>query len=86
MLKPLYECTKSECFVWSEQCKKTFKGVKSVLASEKVLAHYDASEELVLACDASGYGLAAILSHRYKDGSEWPIAYASKIIPERELN
>ncbi|XP_043282539.1 uncharacterized protein K02A2.6-like [Venturia canescens] len=27
-----------------------------------------------------------VLSHRYKDGTEKPIAYASKIIPEKELS
>ncbi|KMQ85223.1 reverse transcriptase, partial [Lasius niger] len=63
MLKPLYECTKCESFVWSDECEKAFKGVKGVLASEKILAHYHVNEELVLACDASGYDLSAILSH-----------------------
>lgn len=32
------------------------------------------------------YGLSAILSHLYSDGTERPIAYASKIIPESELH
>ena len=53
------------------------------MISPRVLAHY---EILILACDASHYGLHAILSHRYKDRSERPIAYASKRIPEKELN
>ncbi|XP_033212172.1 uncharacterized protein K02A2.6-like [Belonocnema kinseyi] len=56
------------------------------MISERVLAHYDPDEELTLACDASHYGLAAILSHRYKDGSEKPIEFASKKIPDKELN
>jgi len=51
-----------------------------------VLAHYDLKEKIILACDASAYGLSAILSHQYADGSEKPIAYASKIIPEKELH
>ena len=51
-----------------------------------MLAHFDPNEEIILSCDASAYGLAAILSHRYKDKTEKPIAYASKVIPEKELN
>lgn len=59
--------------------------MKNEIASPRVLAHYEPDEQLVLACDASGYGLSAILSHRYKDGSERPIAFASKKIPKKEL-
>lgn len=60
--------------------------VKTELTSERVLAHYNPSEQIVMSCDASTYGVAAILSHKYKNGVERPIAYASKIIPEKELN
>ena len=40
------------------------------LGSAPVLAHYDSDLPLVVACDASPYGVASVLSHRYKDGSE----------------
>lgn len=60
--------------------------MKNELISPKVLAHYDPREKLVLACDASMYGLSAILSHKYKDGTERPIAYGSKKIPKTEIS
>ena len=51
-----------------------------------MLAHYDPDEQIVLTVDALYYGLSAILSHRYKDGTERPIAFSSKKIPEKELH
>lgn len=80
-LKPLYECAKLDKFKWTEECDAAFEWVKKELVSSRVLAHFDLNEEIILSCDASSYGLAAILSHRYKDGTEKPIA--SKIISER---
>lgn len=85
-LKPLYECAKQDEFKWNEKCASAFEWVKTELASPRVLAHFDPNEELILACDASAYGIAAILSHQYKDKTERPIAFASKVIPESELN
>lgn len=85
-LKPLYECAKVDNFKWTEECENAFQRVKNELVSPRVLAHFDPNESIVLSCDASAYGLAAILSHRYKDKTEKPIAFAFKIIPEKELN
>lgn len=83
-LQALYDCEKRDEFQWTNECEKAFRWVKSELTSSRVLAHYDPKEQIVLACDASNYGLSAVLSHRYKDGTERPIAFASKVIPENE--
>ena len=45
-----------------------------------MLAHYDPQFPLQLAWDASSYGVGAVLSRKYPDGSERPIAYASKTL------
>ncbi|XP_076298593.1 uncharacterized protein LOC143217833 [Lasioglossum baleicum] len=83
-LAPLYNATKNEKFVWSKECQEAFNWLKNELIEPRVLAHYDPKVKLMLACDASSYGLSAILSHMYSDSTEKPLAYASKIIPENE--
>ena len=85
-LKPLYDLANNEKYEWNENCSKAFEWVKNELISPKVLVNYNPNEEVVLSCDASDYGLSAILSHRYKNGEEKPIAYASKKIAKDELN
>ena len=79
-LKPLYDLLNKTIVTWDESCDKAFKWVKNELIVPTFLAHYDPKEQILLACDASDYGLSAILSHRYRDGTERSIAYASKKI------
>ena len=71
---------------WADQCEAAFKDINMCLGSAPVLAHYDSDLPLVVTCDASPYGVASVLSHRYEDGSERPITYASCTLTESEKN
>ena len=62
---------------WQEKQQTAFAQVKELLQSADLLVHFDPEKELILACDASNYRVAAVLSHKQVDGTERPIGYAS---------
>ena len=65
---------------WSKACEKAFKTVKRRLVEAPVLAQYDPARPMVLAADASAYGVGDVISHRMPDGSERPVAFASRTL------
>ena len=86
-INPLYRLLlKSSPWHWGNREQKAFEASKQLLLSSQLLAHYDPQHALVLACDASPYGLGAVISHHYPDGSECPIGYASKTLTGAEKN
>ena len=54
--------------------------------SSNLLIHFNSNFPLVLACDASQYGIGAVLAHRLPDGSEQPIGYISCTLNTAERN
>ncbi|RUS76781.1 hypothetical protein EGW08_015458 [Elysia chlorotica] len=82
--KPLYNLLQNNTpFNWSEDCQTSFGTIKSMVASELVLTHYDPSLPLKLATDASPYGLGAVISHVTEEG-ERPISFASRTLSKAE--
>ena len=57
-----------------------------MLLSSNLLVHFDPSLELTLACDASPYGVGAVLAHRTADGVEKPIGFVSRTLTSAEKN
>ena len=71
-------------FVWNEKCSRAFQKIKELVTSDQVLVHYDPQKPVTLATDASPYGVGAVLSHSMPDGSEKPIAFASRTLSQAE--
>ena len=87
MLQPLNNLLKKEvAWEWSSECEAAFKSSKEALSSSRLLVHFDSRKPIVLACDASQYGLGAVISHVMDDGSEQPIAFASRTLSASEKN
>jgi len=85
-LAPLHKLLeKDQKWIWSEECEITFHKCQSLLTSDAVLVHYDNKQLLKLACDASSYGVVAVLSYVFKDG-EHLIAFASWTLTKTGCN
>ena len=65
---------------WSDETETSFQKSKQLLTSSDVLVHFNPELELISACDESPYGISAVLAHRMPDGSERPIAFASRTL------
>ena len=81
LVHPLYRLLKKNA-QW--ECRadqaKAFAASKELLISSNCLTHFNSELDISLACDASNYGLGAVLSHKFPDGSERPIAYVSRTL------
>ena len=82
VLEPLHQLLrKGSKWAWLEQ-QTAFEEAKELLQSTDLLVHFDSEKELVLATDASDYGVGAVLSHKMKNGTERPIGYVSRSLQE----
>ena len=86
VLRPLYQLTKKGVnFRWDSACSQAFKRLKAMITEESVLTHFDPRKPIKLSCDASSYGVGAVLSH-IENGVERPICFASRTLSKSESN
>nr|XP_012149735.1 PREDICTED: uncharacterized protein K02A2.6-like [Megachile rotundata] len=72
ILKPLNTLLQKEVkYEWSPDCEKSFQAAKKAFT-------------ITLATDASPYGVGAVLSHIFPDGSEKAIQYASRTLSKAQ--
>ena len=87
VLYPMNSLLQVRCkWCWTPECSAAFETAKNLLTSAPVLAHYDPSLPIKIAGDASAYGIGAVLSHVFPDGSERPVAFASRTLSTSERN
>ncbi|XP_058024057.1 uncharacterized protein K02A2.6-like, partial [Ahaetulla prasina] len=85
--EPLHKLlAKTAAWSWGKAEARAFEGVKNLLSSDSLLIQYNGTLPLVLSCDASPYGVGAVLSHRLPNGTEAPIAYYSRTMSSAERN
>ncbi|XP_026534935.1 uncharacterized protein K02A2.6-like, partial [Notechis scutatus] len=66
--------------------KRKFNRTKDLLTLDAVLMQYSKTLPLSVTCDASPFGVGAILSHTLPDGKEAPIAFFSRTLSKPERN
>lgn len=87
LLAPLHKLLRKDIqWSWQEEQERAFEESKRLMQSSEVLVHYDSHKDLILSCDASPYGLGAVLSHRMSDGQERPIGFMSRTLTAAEAN
>ena len=85
VLSPLYSLLQADkIWTWGHEEEESFTAAKALLSSSKLLVHFDPNNPLMLSCDASSYGVGAVLSHQMQDGSEKPIGFASRTMSATE--
>ena len=83
--EPLHNLTRKNVqWKWGTEEQSAFQKLKELLSMDMVLAHFDPTLPIGISCDASEVGLGVVLFHRYQDGSERPIANASKTLTETQ--
>ena len=79
VLGPLHQLLHKDCkWQWTNIEDESFQKSKELLLSTQLLVHYNAKRPLVLSCDASAYGIGAVLAQVMEDGAEKPVAFASR--------
>ena len=68
---------------WGKEQDAAFCRCKTLLSRSPVLAHYDKDKPLLLECDASPYGVGAVICHS-ENGVNRPIAFASRSLHPAE--
>jgi hypothetical protein len=86
IVAPLCRLTKKKIkFAWSDECETAFRNLRERLITAPILSCPDFDRQFVLQCDASAYGIGAVLSQKFDDG-ERAICYLSRSLTRQERN
>ena len=80
---PIYALTTMKEIKWTPEADEQFKFFQSKLTTAPILSIFVPSLEVILECDASGYGLGCCVTQK-KDKKDHPIAYFSRMMNKSE--
>lgn len=73
-------------FIWTEDAQSAFEQIKRLLTTAPVLINPDFERKFFLHCDASDYGVGAVLVQLDDAGHERPIAFMSRKLNTAQRN
>lgn len=73
-------------FEWTNEADEAFRNIKNLLTTAPVLKNPDFSKKFYVHCDASDFGIGAVLVQIDCDGNESPIAFMSKKLNSSQRN
>ncbi|KAK9679892.1 Integrase zinc binding domain [Popillia japonica] len=86
ILKPLYDLEHNhEKIDWTEERETAFLASKEMIKNSRMLIIYRPDFDIIVAADASPYGVGAVISHII-NGEERPIMFASRTLTKTEAN
>jgi len=84
---PITEVLSSKkTFKWTEAAQTAMNTLKNLLTAAPVLQNPDFDRKFYLHCDASDFGIGAVLVQISKDGEEMPIAFMSRKLSKSQRN
>ena len=69
---------KNKPWLWTPECQESFEKIKKALTLDLNLTHYDPSLDIIIASDASSYGIGDCILHQLPDGSRKAVTHASR--------
>ncbi|XP_065369018.1 uncharacterized protein LOC135961445 [Calliphora vicina] len=73
-------------FVWTPEAQAAFENIKTLLTTAPILVNPDFKKKFYLHCDASNFGIGAVLIQLDDQGQEKPIAFMSKKLNTAQRN
>lgn len=80
----LLSCKKK--FIWTKEAQGAFERIKILLTTAPVLINPDFSKKFFVHCDASDFGIGAVLVQLDENSQERPIAYMSRKLNSAQRN
>ena len=90
VIEPLHRLLDSGAeWNWGPQHDRALEVIKERITSDQVLIHYSLDLPVSITCDASSYGVGAVLSHTVRNPAtgqkeERPVAFASRTLSKTE--